>query len=212
MSGYFYTIPAPIFYDKNLSDQAKLVAGLIANFCNKYGVCTVTNRNLGEVIGKSERTLSRIISELQEYGYIDVKVDFLDNNKRFITLTTKMSTPHDKSDVPTRQKWRDNNIKENNTINNNVELIIEYLNEVTNSKYRPGNKNTQGLVNGRIAEGYTVDDFKKVIDTMKKRWEGTEYEQYLTPNTLFRPSNFEKYLNFANKEQPQKQPIKIKAQ
>ena len=211
MSGYFYTIPAPIFYDKNLSDQAKLVAGLIANFCNKYGVCTVTNKNLGEVIGKSERTLSRIISELQECGYIDVKVDFLDSNKRFITLTTKMSTPHDKNDVSPRQKCLHNNIKDNNTKNNIVELVVSYLNEVTNSKYKPGNENTKKLISGRNSEGYTLEDFKKVIDHMKERWTGTEYEQYLTPNTLFRPSNFEKYYNFAIKQKDEKPKPIIKA-
>ena len=47
----------------------------------------------------------------------------------------------------------------------------------------------------RIAEGYTVDDFKKVIDIKAEEWLGTEMDKYLNPSTLFRPSNFEKYLN-----------------
>ena len=216
MSGYFYTIPAPVFYDKNLSDQAKLVAGLIANFCNKYGVCTVTNRNLGDVIGKSERTLSRIISELQECGYVDVKIDILDNTKRFITLTTKMSTPHDKNDVPPRQKCLHNNIKDNNTkYNNNYNVefdeIIAYLNEKTGSKFKATTEATRKLMSGRLSEGYSVEDFRKVVDAMLSKWKGTDYEQYLQPSTLFAPSNFEKYYNFATKQKPQEQKPIIKA-
>ena len=40
-----------------------------------------------------------------------------------------------------------------------------------------------------------MEDFKLVIDKKCKEWIGTEFEKYLTPETLFRPSNFEKYLN-----------------
>ena len=46
----------------------------------------------------------------------------------------------------------------------------------------------------RLKEGYTIDDFKTVIDKKVSGWLGTEFEQYLTPQTLF-GSKFEKYLN-----------------
>ncbi|HGA1227431.1 TPA: conserved phage C-terminal domain-containing protein, partial [Streptococcus suis] len=42
---------------------------------------------------------------------------------------------------------------------------------------------------------YKLDDFKKVIDNMVANWTGTEWEKYLQPSTLFRESNFDKYLN-----------------
>lgn len=211
MSGFFYTMPSAVFYDKELSANAKLIACIIANFCDKYGVCTVTNKHLGNVLGKSDRSLSRLISELHEAGYIDVKVDILDSNKRTITLTTKMSIPHDKNDVTSRQKCLHNNTIYNNIKNNikEVEEIVNYLNEKTGSKYRTGNENTKKSINGRLSEGFTVEDFKTVIDSQVARWTGTEYEQYLTPNTLFSPSKFEKYLNFA--KQPKEQKPKIKA-
>ena len=210
MSGFFYTMPAAVFYDKELSANAKLIACIIANFCDKYGVCTVTNKHLGNVLGKSDRSLSRLISELNEAGYIDVKVDILDSNKRTITLTTKMSIPHDKNDVTSRQKCLHNNTIYNNIKNNikEVEEIVNYLNEKTVSKYRTGNQNTCRSINGRLSEGFTVEDFKTVIDSQVARWTGTEYEQYLTPNTLFSPSKFEKYLNFAKQLKEQKPKIK----
>ena len=208
MSGYFYTMPATIFYDRKLSANAKLIACIIANFCDKYGVCTVTNKRLGDVLGKSDRSLSRLISELNEAGYIDVKVDILDSNKRTITLTTKMSIPHDKNDVTSRQKCLHNNTIDNNTKNNIVEEVLSYLNQATNSYFKKTNQTSVKFINGRFSEGYTLEDFKSVIDTMIEKWKGTDYEQYLRPSTLFRPDNFEKYLNFAKRPKEQKPKIK----
>ena len=212
MIGYYYTLPAPLFYDRGLSDQAKLLACVVANFCNKYGSCTVTNKNLGEVLGKSERSTSRLVSELCEAGYIQVKVDSLDANKRTITLTTKMTIPHDKNDVTSRQICLHNNTIYNNIKNNSeYEEIVGYLNEKSGSSFKATTEATKKLINARIAEGYTVEDFKKVIDNRVANWTGTEYEQYLQPSTLFAPTKFEKYLNFATKQKPQEQKPKIKA-
>lgn len=73
--------------------------------------------------------------------------------------------------------------------------IISYLNNKCNTRYRFNNSRTNSYINARIKEGYTVDDFKAVIDVKHKEWFGTDMAKYLTPETLFRPSNFEKYLN-----------------
>ena len=43
-------------------------------------------------------------------------------------------------------------------------------------------------------DGFTVDDFKAVIDKKAKEWKGTEMAQYLRPETLF-GTKFESYLN-----------------
>lgn len=80
----------------------------------------------------------------------------------------------------------------NNTI---LKEIIDYLNEKTDKNYRANSKANKQLINARLAEGYSLDDFKKVIDNMVSNWSGTEWEKYLQPSTLFRDSNFDKYLN-----------------
>ena len=46
-----------------------------------------------------------------------------------------------------------------------------------------------------MKEGYTVNDFKTVIDKKCREWKGTKLEKYLTPKTLFAPSHFDTYLN-----------------
>lgn len=78
------------------------------------------------------------------------------------------------------------------------EEIIRYLNEKAGTHYRDS-KETVRLINARTKDGFTVDDFKKVIDKKVKEWKGTEQAQYIRPSTLFAPSHFEEYLNAPDK-------------
>lgn len=73
--------------------------------------------------------------------------------------------------------------------------IIEYLNFKTGSKFKPTTKLYVQAIRSRLKEGYTVDDFKTVIDKKCREWKGTKLEKYLTPKTLFAPSHFDTYLN-----------------
>lgn len=73
--------------------------------------------------------------------------------------------------------------------------IIEYLNLKTGSKFKPTTKPYVQAIRSRLKEGYTVDDFKTVIDKKCREWKGTKLEKYLTPKTLFAPSHFDTYLN-----------------
>ena len=45
-----------------------------------------------------------------------------------------------------------------------------------------------------MKEGFTIEDFKTVIDKKAAEWQGTDFEQYLWPTTLF-GTKFEGYLN-----------------
>jgi phage replication O-like protein O len=75
--------------------------------------------------------------------------------------------------------------------------IVDYLNTKTNKSYKATTKKTQSLIDGRLKEGFTLDDFKKVIDNKIATWKGTEWEKYLRPETLF-GNKFEGYLNEKN--------------
>lgn len=72
--------------------------------------------------------------------------------------------------------------------------IIEYLNSKINAKYNPSSYRNIKLIKSRLKEGYSISDFKEVIDKKAEAWLGTEFEQYLTPQTLF-GAKFEIYLN-----------------
>ena len=104
-----------------------------------------------------------------------------------------------------KQQQSNNNVttlsKKKEKDNNIYSLVIDYLNKKANTNYRPTTKNTQSFINARVKEGYTVEDFKKVIDSKSREWLNTDFEKYLRPATLF-GSKFENYLNEANKKTP----------
>lgn len=83
-------------------------------------------------------------------------------------------------------------------LNKNDEMIkeiIEYLNHVTNSKYRYKTASTKKMLNARINEGYTLADFKRVIDVKSSQWLNSDMEKFLRPSTLFNASKFDNYAN-----------------
>ena len=73
--------------------------------------------------------------------------------------------------------------------------IIAYLNEKTGKNYRVSGENVKKLIRGRLADGYTLEDFKTVIDVKCADWLGSDYEKYLRPTTLFQSGKFDGYLN-----------------
>ena len=72
--------------------------------------------------------------------------------------------------------------------------IIDFLNECTGKSYKATSKVATININARLKEGYTKDDFVKVISVKATKWLNTKFEDYLTPNTLF-GNKFESYLN-----------------
>ena len=93
------------------------------------------------------------------------------------------------------------NTKNKEKENNIYSEVIKHLNEKANTNYRYSTKNTQSFISARLKEGFTVEDFKKVIDVKVENWLGTDFEKYLRPATLF-GTKFENYLNEASKKGP----------
>ena len=91
-----------------------------------------------------------------------------------------------------------NNIVENDNAESYdmkvITEIVDYLNEKAHKNYRSNNKETIKHINARLKEGYTLSDFKQVIDNRCATWLSTDMEQYLRPKTLF-GSKLESYLN-----------------
>ena len=78
--------------------------------------------------------------------------------------------------------------------------IISYLNQNTDTAYHHTSKANRQHISARLNEGYTLDDFKRVIDNKVAEWGGEpakgekDMRNYLRPETLF-GSKFESYLN-----------------
>lgn len=72
--------------------------------------------------------------------------------------------------------------------------VIDYLNQQTGKQYKSTTKKNQTVIRARIDEGFTLDDFKKVIDNKVTEWKNSDMAKYLRPETLF-GTKFEGYLN-----------------
>ena len=170
------------------------------------------------------KALKSGLSELERYGYLK-RVMVHDEKGLFgrmswelsdtgdLTVSTK-NGPTDNS-VNGKNGSTDNGLlrknnskKEQYTRNNNnkkeilssshstaAHEIVDYLNSKIGTHYRATTRKTQSLIKARMNEGFTVDDFKIVIDNKAAEWSKDErMSKYLRPETLF-GTKFESYLN-----------------
>ncbi len=185
----------------------------------------------------SESTISRIFLGLEKQGYIvstqhynfmkinktkwyridyDVLYAALGNQIEFsVQEDCQLPTMQISGNVPRElmpsdiKEFKKEEIKEKNV--DFAFEIINYLNQKANKEFRVSNKATKRLINARLSEGYTLDDFKTVIDRKARQWlTEPEMKQYLRPSTLFSPTNFENYLNETTDTKPPKLNTSVK--
>lgn len=73
--------------------------------------------------------------------------------------------------------------------------VLTYMNESLGTKYKPTTVSHIENINGRLAEGHTVEDCKLVIDSKKSDWiKDPKMSGYLRPQTLFSTGKFQGYL------------------
>ena len=167
-----------------------------------------------KVLGLTTQKVRTILKNLEKKGYIEFLTSGSKGKESTLKITIKQqlfnNNVTNKSEQLQqveggKQQQSNNNVttlsKKKEKDNNIYSLVIDYLNKKANTNYRPTTKNTQSFINARVKEGYTVEDFKKVIDSKSKEWLNTDFEKYLRPVTLF-GSKFENYLNEANKKTP----------
>ena len=100
------------------------------------------------------------------------------NTRDYTENTTENISMSDKSDVAP------------------YKTIIKYLNNKVNKRFSYKSESNRKLIKARFNEGYKLDDFIKVIDIKTNEWiNDDKMKSYLQPSTLFRGSNFDKYLN-----------------
>ena len=81
-------------------------------------------------------------------------------------------------------------------LNEKAVEVLDYLNLKTGKSFSVKNKNNLQNIGARLKEGFTVEQLKTVIDKKSAEWLNDEkMNQYLNPETLFRPKKFEIYLN-----------------
>ena len=78
--------------------------------------------------------------------------------------------------------------------------VIEYLNSKAGTTFSVKLGSNIDLICARLKEGYTITDFKLVIDKKVQDWKSTDWAKFLRPNTLFAKTKIENYLNSNNND------------
>lgn len=173
-------------------DDLKLLIAKGFVICFDSGIIVITHWNLHNSIRKDRKKDTFFKTEKALLTLNNGVYSEVDNQ----LTTTCQPTDNRMSAQDKISKDNINNIVEQSpTIHiSEIKEIISYLNQKARTNYKPTTKTTQKHINARLNEGYTVDDFKKVIDTKCSEWLNTDYSKYLRPETLF-GNKFESYLN-----------------
>lgn len=178
-----------------------------------------TNEQLMVDLNSSEKTIIKFKKELKDVGLLkEVRQGNNLPNRIYISAVdgTVNSTVSEleilqhgtvNNTVSELEILQTNKTNNNEIDNNNNKLsickeVISYLNLKAKKNFKVDTASHQKFIKARLKEGYVLEDFKKVVDIMVAKWKGTEYEQYLQPQTLF-GNKMDNYLN---------QPIPRKAQ
>lgn len=134
-------------------------------------------------------TVANIIAEYEEkngdLNYCNEKKnENINENENDNEVSSPVSSNDTSDDTLDKEKHKET-----------IAEIIAYLNEKTGKNYRSTGENVKKLIRGRLKEGYTLEDFKAVIDVKCAEWLGSDYEKYLRPTTLFASGKFDGYLN-----------------
>ena len=153
---------------------------------NSQNVPKLENVQKLETVSNSCPTEKEIDKELELE--LELKLD-----KEYIV---EQNSPTEQSSEYIFPEWLDeNSIKDlEKTKNKELWIPIVYLNQVANKRYKFVDKTKKFLL-ARFNEGYTLEDFKQVIDVKTEEWkDNPEFFKYLRPETLF-GSKFDSYLN-----------------
>lgn len=199
-------IPGSVWQNRELTALDKIIFAEIDFLDNGELGCHASNEHLASFCGCSERKVTEAVSKLQTMGFISCSCN---GRQRFLKSKVAESAMVAKSAMVAESARQSSKICEAGSQNllgcihigekenrNNIIYIVEiveYLNKKTGKNFRATAEKTQKHINARLREGYTVDDFKKVIENKFSEWKGTNMEQYLRPETLF-GTKFESYL------------------
>lgn len=174
----------------------------------KRGQKVTSVNRLSEETGISIRGIRTCIQRLERTGEIVVKTT---NKYTIITIvnydfyqgegregdkqTTNERQTNDKRTTTNKNDKELKNDKEDIYCPAEAEQIISYLNKKTGKHYKAKTDATVRLIKARMNDGFSIEDFKKVIDIKTAEWKHDDkMKNYLRPITLF-STKFESYLN-----------------
>ena len=169
------------FYPKDLKNNRKLSISDIVLLKTIY----LKEKQVFKAFIESAtlRRVLEVLKKYEDYGYIKI--------------TDEIHSESDMDNIVIRQAL-DEMFKEEI---NNADEVLTYLNYKITSGGSSSKKGfslkssaNKKFINARLAEGYSVEELKMVIDSKFREWSKTDFAMYLRPETLFNPTKFGSYL------------------
>lgn len=212
--------------DKGLSLQAKGLLSVMLSLPDdwKYSI-----KGLATISKEGEKAIRSTLNELKEQGYLVVtkhapKVGEGHFSYEYDVFERPISTkPQVSQAYPsvglqgehllcgTLLNTQEQKTKESKELmsgnsddgfRESLHAIIDYFNERCGTRYTYRNQAVNRMIHARLSEGFTIDDFRTVIDTKASKWgNDPKMRDYLRPTTLFSPTHFEAYLNETPRQQ-----------
>ena len=170
-----------------------------------------TNEQLMVDLNSSDKTIIKFKKELKDVGLLKevrqgnnlpnrIYISAVDGTVNSTVSELEILQSGTVNNTVSELEILQTNKTDNNEIDNNnnklliCKEIISYLNLKAKKNFKVDTASHQKFIKARLKEGYVLEDFKKVVDIMVAKWKGTEYEQYLQPQTLF-GNKMDNYLN-----------------
>lgn len=172
----------------------------------KRGSFITGRKKLSEETGISESKIYRLLKTFKSEHLIEQQI-----TSKYSIISVIKYSQYQSSEQVNEQPVNNKRTSSEHQVNTNkkgknnkndkkkhIELakqIIEYLNEKAKRNFDiTKDSNFKELI-ARMKDGYTVDQFKFIIDNKLKDQYFKDNPKYYNPDTLFRKSNIEKYLN-----------------
>ena len=202
--GYAITIPTFVLLDANLSPLERLLFGILVGYTNQDGYCLETNEVLashmrtridGVLKQASQDVVAKMLLNLMEREY--VQIEELNGNRAIVVNLQKQKVEIKLKAKPIAKKSLD--------VEDIAKRVLEYLSQACLVRgyrkvaYKPTEANLKNI-RGRIQDYFGDDIYEQCIGVINVKFQDQYFidnPKYLNPETLFRPSNFERYLNEA---------------
>lgn len=187
-NGLIYFTPEIPYTDEMLSDEFDMDINTVRlglKTFERFGMIEIIDNIIHLSSWEKWQSVDRL-SEIREYNRLA---------KQRSRAKAKIEQKNVNDMSMTSQRCHDTDIDIDKDIDKELYIsIVEYLNQKAGTKYKPTTQKTQSYINARLSEGFSVDDFKTVIDKKCAEWLGSDMEKFLRPETLF-GTKFESYLN-----------------
>ncbi|MGT2923883.1 conserved phage C-terminal domain-containing protein [Streptococcus caviae] len=187
----------------NEDDMKILIAkGFIIPF--ESGIVVIRHWRIHNYI-QSDRFQSTLYKkEKEQLEYDETKTANLKPLKQYIQNVSKMETQvrlgKDRLDKGRLDIYSPVSDETRTALSAEIIDVVSYLNLKAGTKYKHSTQKTRKHIKARLNDGFSLEDFKTVINKKVDEWLNTDMSKYLRPETLF-GTKFESYLNQPVKQQ-----------